>query len=315
MKREVVITGASGFLGREVCRQLIERGWSIVGLSTEPPRAARASKLELRWLALGSPEADAEIARVGKVVNLAGAHPFARRWTSAYKQTVFDSRVGTTKWVVEALAASRVVDKTLVNVSGMGFYGDCRDELIRDDRPAGAPWFLTDMITSWESVARQAEAAGARVALLRVGLSLERDGGALPIIEQGFLRHMGGHVGRGDQYVSWLHNEDCAALFVRALEEPTWRGAYTVAAPNPVSFAELARAVGARLRRRSWFHPPASMARLMIGEASAILLESQRAAPGRVLASGFSFRYPTLTSAFDAIYGAPAAKAAERTAA
>jgi len=164
-------------------------------------------------------------------------------------------------------------------------------------------------------VATTAERDGARVALLRVGLALERDGGALPIIEQNFRRHMGGHVGDGSQYVAWLHNEDCAAMFVRALEDAAWRGAYLVASPNPVSFAELARAVGERLRRRSWFHPPAWMARLMIGEASAILLESQRAAPARVLEHGFQFRYPTLASAFDAIYQERARQVTTRAAA
>jgi uncharacterized protein len=97
------------------------------------------------------------------------------------------------------------------------------------------------------------------------------DGGALPLIEQNFRRHMGGQVGDGRQCVAWLHNQDCAALFVRALTEPTWRGGYLLASPYPVSFAELARTVGDRLRRRSWFHPTKTMARLMIGEAQTIL--------------------------------------------
>jgi uncharacterized protein (TIGR01777 family) len=309
MKREVVITGASGFLGRTICRQLAARGWSIVGLSTDPLRATAASREtvpNMRWLGLASAEAVTEIARVGKVVNLAGAHPFARRWTNAYKETMFASRVTTTRRVVAALAGSLAPDKTLVTVSGMGFYGDCGDEPVKDARPAGRRWFLTDMIASWEAAARQAETSGARVAILRVGLALERDGGALPIIEQNFRRRMGGHAGHGRQFVPWLHNEDCAALFVQALETPTWRGDYVVASPNPVSFAELARAVGERMGRRSWFHPPAAVARLMLGQASAILLESQRAVPERALANGFSFRYPTLGSALGAIYRASA---------
>jgi uncharacterized protein (TIGR01777 family) len=228
---------------------------------------------------------------------------------------VFRSRVDTTRRIVNALATSNVGDKTLVSVSGMGYYGDCREDAIRDDRDAGPRWFLSDMIASWEAAAREAEPHGARVALLRVGLALERDGGALPIIEQGFQRRLGGHVGDGRQYVPWVHNEDCAAIFVRALEEPAWRGGYVVASPNPVSSAELALAVGTRLGRRSWFHPPAWMARLLIGEASAILLESQRAAPDRVLAHGFTFRYPTLASAFDAIYEERASRPARREAA
>jgi uncharacterized protein (TIGR01777 family) len=256
----------------------------------------------MRWLALNSLEAAAEITRIGKVINLAGAHPFARRWTTAYKEQIFESRVGTTKNVVAALARSRATETVLINASGIWYYGDCGDESVVDDHAAGPRWFLSDMISQWEAAARTATAAGTRVALMRIGISLERDGGALPIVEQGFQRHMGGHVGSGKQYVAWLHNVDCAALFVRALEDSTWRDAYVLAAPNPVTFADFSRAIGARLGRRSWLHPSKWMARLMIGEASAILLESQRARPERALAQGFQFRYPTLDSAFDAIY-------------
>jgi len=296
------VTGASGFLGREICRQLAARGWSVVGLSTDPKRAARDSKFGLIWHPLDSAAASAEIARVGKVINLAGAHPFARRWSRAYKKVIFDSRVETTRRVSAALGESSAAERVLISASGMGYYGDCKDERVRDDRPAGTPWFLSEMIASWEAAAHETEKHGVRVACLRVGLALERDGGALPIIEQNFQRSLGGHVGNGEQYVPWLHNEDCAALFVHALEETSWRGAYVVASPEPASFAELARAVGQRLQRRSWFHPPSWLARLMIGEASAILLESQRATPERVLDSGYRFRYPSLNSALDAIY-------------
>jgi uncharacterized protein (TIGR01777 family) len=302
LTREVVVTGASGFLGRELCKQLHQADWSIVGLSTDPARAARSPAAGVRWLALDSAEAAAEITRIGKVINLAGAHPFARRWTGAYKELIVASRIGTTRRVVAALASSGASDKVLLNASGVWYYGDCGDEMVRDDRGPGRSWFLSDMISTWEAAARTAEAGGARVALMRIGIALERDGGALPIVEQSFARHMGGHVGSGRQYVAWLHNRDCAAMFVRALEDPAWKGGIILAAPNPVTFAELARAIGARLRRRSWFHPPRWMARALIGEASAILLESQRAQPERALAHGFSFRHPTLDSAFDAIY-------------
>jgi uncharacterized protein (TIGR01777 family) len=208
--------------------------------------------------------------------------------------------------VVTALSASTAPERVLVTASGMGYYGSCGDEPLRDDRAPGPRWFLSDMISSWEAAARKAEAGGARVALMRVGLSLGRNGGALPLIEQNFQRHMGGHVGSGRQYLAWLHNEDCAAIFVRALEEAAWQGGYVVASPQPVPFAELSRAVGQRLGRRSWLHPPALLARLMIGEASAILLQSHRAAPERVLLHGFQFRHATLKSALDDLYGGAA---------
>lgn len=308
MKREVVVTGASGFIGSTVVRRLVAGGFHIIGLSQDPKRASAAAAHEIQWLPIGAASADEAVARVGKVINLAGAHPFARRWTDGYKRVIRASRVDTTQRLVAALASNRAPDRVLVNASGIWCYGDSGATVVSDDRPVHDDGFLRAMLRDWEAAARTAESSGTRVAIMRIGLAFGRGGGPLAEVEGNFRRFLGGHAGNGRQYVPWIHVDDMAEMIVRALEDGRWSGAYLGAAPNPVTFAELARQIGGAMGRPSWFHPPRLMLRLMVGEASALLLESYRTHPARALAHDFVFRYTTFADAIRAIF-APAAAA------
>ncbi len=310
--QEVLVTGATGFIGRQVVEVLSRRGWRPIGVSRDPEAARTAAQREIRWIGWDGSMLEEELDRVGKCINLAGQHPFGRRWNEDYKAKMRESRIATTSRIARALASSSAVGRTLISTSGTGIYGDCGESAFDETRPRGRAWFLSDMEADWEDAAMTVERAGVRVAVMRVGISLGQDGGALAILEQGFRRGMGGHVGTGEQFVPWIHNLDCARMYAAASEDAAWRGAFNRSAPEPRTFAELCVAVGRALGRRSWFHAPAMIARLMIGEASAILLESQRALPSRALALGFSFTHTELEAAMADLY-APRADAASRS--
>jgi uncharacterized protein (TIGR01777 family) len=238
-------------------------------------------------------------------VNLAGAHPFERRWSPEYKSLIRDSRINTTAWVVKALERSAATERVLINASGVWVYGDSGDGEISDDSPVQGVGFLPDMIRDWEATARRAETFGARVAIMRIGLAFGHGGGPLAQIEPNFSRFMGGHAGSGQQFVPWLHLDDQVAMLATALADQRWSGTYVGAAPEPIRFRDLARTLGRAMHRPSWFHAPRPMLRLMIGEAASLLLESYRARPTRALSQGFRFRYESFEDAARALYPAP----------
>jgi hypothetical protein len=297
---EVVVTGATGFIGVQVVRHLAERGHRVVGVTRDPDRARqRGPSAVARWVRLGTEQMKDAIRGAGRVVNLAGEHPFAARWSGATKAKIHESRVGLTAAVAAALHESTIPGKVIVNAAGTPIWGDRGDAIIEDDTPPNESGFLPTMIREWT---RAAEASGARCASLRIGLAFGAQGfGPFQVLAPQFRRYMGGHPGTGRQFMPWLHVDDCARMFVTALEDERWRGGFVCASPNPVRAVELASEIGRVLNRPSWLHPPRFLVRLMLGEASCLLLDSQRAIPKRALSLGFEFRYPFLREALQAV--------------
>jgi uncharacterized protein (TIGR01777 family) len=299
---EVVVTGASGFVGRAAVRELLGRSWSVIGVSRDPDRARRSAPPAVRWIPFGGGALEEAVAACGRCVNLVGQHPFEGRWNDAYKEEMRRSRVGTTTRVVQALARSTASDRVLVNASGVVYYGDCGEEIVSESRPPDPDAFVSRMCSEWEAAAAAARPSGVRVVVVRIGLGLGRDGGALPMIARPFRFGLGGHVGSGRQYVPWIHNDDLAGLIAEALEDPAYEGAYNGAAPHPVTGRELARALGAAMHRPSRLPMPARVLELVVGEASGIMLWSCRADTARIARHGFSFRHPTIEDALAALY-------------
>jgi uncharacterized protein len=299
---EVVVTGASGFVGRAAVCELLARSWSVIGVSRDPVRAARVADAAVRWIPFDGGALEETVAACGRCVNLVGQHPFEGRWNDAYREEMRRSRVGTTERVAAALSRSTAPERVLVNASGVVYYGDCGDELVRESRPPDPDAFVSRMCRDWEAAAEAARAAGARVVLMRIGLGLGRDGGALPMMARPFRFGLGGHVGSGRQYVPWIHNDDLARLIVDALEDPGYEGPYNGAAPHPVTGRELARALGAAMHRPSLLPMPAPVLKLVVGEASGIMLWSCRADTSRLAERGFAFRHATIEDALAALY-------------
>jgi uncharacterized protein (TIGR01777 family) len=306
----IVITGGTGLLGRPLCSRLVTDGHEVRVLSRGAPTAPvgtrwidRAGESAYRWTGDASTAGWGELLDGANVViNLAGESIASGRWTADRKARLERSRIETTRAVVAAIAVAKAPPRLLVNASAVGYYGSRGDEVLTEDAAAGND-FLAHVCVRWEAEAQRALSPRTRVALVRTGIVLDRDGGALAKMLLPFRLGAGGPLGSGEQYMSWIHRDDWTALVAGLLEHDV-EGPFNATAPTPVTNAEFARALGAALHRPSVLPTPAFAIRLAFGEmGEALLLSSQRALPSRARALGFTHRYATIETALAQLVG------------
>lgn len=299
----VFITGGTGLVGIRLIRRLRGRGDDIVLLSrrAEPARARLGDACKV---VEGDPvQAGAwqdAVNDCDAVVHLAGASVFARRWNDAYKAEMYDSRVKSAENIVRALArqprTARGASKILVSASATGFYGPHGDEELTEDSPPGSD-FLARLCVAWEHAAQQAEPLGVRVALLRIGVVLDREGGALRQLLTPFKLGVGGPVGSGKQWMSWIHHEDLTGILLLALDNGNAAGPLNGTAPEPVPNKAFGKALGRALHRPAFLPTPGFALRLALGEVADVVTKGQRVLPKKALALGYTFRFPTIDQA------------------
>jgi uncharacterized protein (TIGR01777 family) len=303
----IVLTGATGFLGRPLVEALAREGHQPVVLTRGAPPASPASAVApvrfVEWRPDGSVGAWAsELEAADAVVNLAGEPIAGRRWSAEQKARIRDSRVQATRSIVDALGRASRRPRVLVNGSAVGFYGPCGDETITEASSPGRD-FLGRVCVEWETEAMRAATAGTRVVCLRTGLVLARDGGALRKMLPPFWFGLGGPVGSGRQFWPWIHRHDWIDLVRFALKTPAVAGPFNATAPEPVTSGEFARALGRAIRRPAFLPAPGFALKLALGEmADALLLSGQRAKPAKAVELGYEFTYPTLDQALSAIF-------------
>jgi uncharacterized protein (TIGR01777 family) len=299
---KIVIAGGSGFLGRPLAAALAADGHDIVTLTRGAAAGGPTNARAVTWTPDGSTGRwAAEIDGAGAVVNLAGESIAGRRWTAEQKRRILDSRVSATRSLVAAILAAKTPPPVFVSGSAVGYYGPRGDEKIPEGTPPGTD-FLADVCVQWEGEAMRAKTA-TRLVCLRTGLALERDGGALPQMLPPFRFGAGGPVGSGRQYWPWIHRADWIALVQWALRTPAVAGAINGTAPNPVTNAEFAKALGRAMRRPAFMPAPAFALKLLLGEmADALLLSGQRAVPERPEQLGFVFRYTRIDDALASLF-------------
>ncbi len=292
----IVLAGATGFLGTPLVRGLAAQGHELAVL-TRTPRG-RTDVREVEWHPDGTVGPWARVLEdADAVINLAGESLAAQRWTPARKGALTESRLLVTRSLTTAIARARRTPRTLVSSSAVGYYGARGDELITEaDRPGDD--FLSRLGADWEHEAQAAEAVGTRVILLRTGLVLARDGGALAPLLLPFRLGVGGPLGSGTQYWPWIHRDDWIALVRFLLAHPSAAGPVNATAPTPVTNAMFARTLARVLHRPALFRVPTFVLRSLLGEmADALVLTGQRVLPARALELGFRFEYPTLDAA------------------
>ena len=291
---QVIIAGGSGLLGSALARALRADGHAVAAL-TRTPRAAG----DIAWDPELPGEWRAAIGSADAVVNLAGEPIAGRRWTAARKRAILDSRLRATRALAVAIAGSNR-PPVFISGSAVGVYGPHGDETVTEATPPGSD-FLAEVCRAWEHEA-DAVAGRSRVVLLRTGVVLAREGGALPQMALPFSFFAGGPIASGQQYVPWIHIDDWVAMTAWAVMTAAVRGPLNVTAPHPVTNRELSGALGRALHRPSLLPAPAVALRLALGEMADAVVNGQRVLPAKALALGFEFRYPTLDAALRALY-------------
>jgi uncharacterized protein (TIGR01777 family) len=294
-------------IGVRLIRQLRQRGDEVMVLSRRSDAWLRVGH-DCKVI-VGDPAKPGawqdDAARSDAVVNLAGRNIFDKRWSDTFKAEVLSSRVESTKHVVEALKKNPTrIDgspKVLVNASAVGYYGPHGDEELTEDSPPGDDT-MAKVCVAWEEAARQAESAGVRVALIRTGIVMDKEGGALKPLLLPFKLGAGGPVGSGKQYWSWIHHADEVGIFLLALDHADARGPLNATAPNPVTSKQFAKALGSALGRPAFLPTPAFGLRLLLGGVAEIITTGQRVLPKRALELGYRFQYPEVGPALKQIF-------------
>ncbi|NOZ69543.1 MAG: TIGR01777 family protein, partial [Deferribacteres bacterium] len=234
------------------------------------------------------------------VVNLAGEPVAPGRWTSERKKRILSSRINTTRALVQSMQQAQKRPRVLVSASAVGYYGPHNDEYVTEETPPGSD-FLADVCVKWEAEAFRAEALNIRVVTVRLGAVLGADGGALPRMVLPFKLFLGGPIGSGRQWFSWIHIDDVAGIIRFALENNAVSGPVNATAPTPVTNRDFSSALGRALHRPSCLPVPAFMVRLIFGEMGEMLLTGQRVLPDKALKAGYRFKYADLDDALKAI--------------
>jgi uncharacterized protein (TIGR01777 family) len=305
----VFVTGGTGLIGTRLVKQLLGRGDQVV-LLTRRYAFARQRFGTACDLVEGDPMQAGEwgnaIADCDAVVNLAGENVFNRRWRATFKALLAESRINSARNVVEALTRQpRRADgrpKVLVNASAIGYYGPHDNEDLTEDSPPSDD-FLARLCVDWEKTALAVQTAGVRCALVRVGIVLDKEGGALAKLLTPFKLCLGGKVAGGRQWMSWIHHADMTGLFLLVLDNEQAGGPLNGTAPNPVTNTAFAHALGRALHRPAIFPTPGFVLRAVLGEVAGVVTTGQRALPKRALGLGYSFQFPHLDAALADLVG------------
>lgn len=290
-----LITGGSGFIGSALCRSLCADRARVTVLTRNITRARARLPADVALI-----ETLDDVRDVDAVVNLAGENLANHRWTTALKQEFRDSRIGTTRHLLDWIDRQARKPGVLISGSAIGYYGAHGDEELGEDAASGGD-FAAQLCRDWEAEACKAEALGLRVCRVRTGIVLDRDGGALAQMLLPFRLGCGGPLGNGRQWMSWIARADLVALIRRLIDDGAASGAYNATAPTPVTNVEFAAALGRALHRPAFLPMPGFALKLIVGEMAQMLLTGQRVLPRKALARGFRFEFPNLAEALATI--------------
>jgi uncharacterized protein len=296
----LVVTGATGFIGTVLCERLLQQGHTLTLFTRGSPRdVGTAAKRSVQWTPGALGEWGVALEGVDGVIHLAGEPIAARKWNDIQRRRIEKSRVDGTNSLVQAIAKAEPKPTFLISASAVGYYGPRGDELITEDSPPGDD-FLSAVCRAWEEEAKKAERLGLRVVRLRTGVVLGSGGGALTKMAQPFKFFVGGPLGSGRQWMSWIQLEDHVRLILQLIDNAQANGPVNATAPNPVRNKEFCQTLGKVLRRPCWAPVPGFALRLALGEMAEMLLTGQRVMPAAAQKLGFQFRYPNLEEALQA---------------
>lgn len=302
--KRVVVTGATGLIGKALCARLRERGYAVVVLSRDPEGARGAVPGAAEYVRYEPAESGAWASALDGawgVVNLAGASIAGKRWNEAYKHEIRDSRVLGTRGLVAAMRAAKTKPQVFVSGSAIGYYGP-RDNTALDEGAAPGDDFLAGVVKEWEAEGMRAEELGIRTVLLRTGVVLDAKEGALPQMKRPVSLFVGGPVLPGDQWFSWIHLADEVGIIMLALEDERVRGPLNATAPGVQTNRDFYRTLGKVLGRPIWAPVPGFALKVIVGESAELLTTGQRVIPKKAQELGYRFQYPTSEAALTQIF-------------
>lgn len=305
MAKTVLITGATGLIGSRLAALLLQKGYHVHTLSRKGSAGASGAVRPFLWNVSNGTIDEKCFQNVEAIIHLAGESIAGKPWTKERKKQIIDSRTNSIRLLYSTLARlpqHQVHD--VISASAVGYYGHRGNELLTEKSQPGVD-FMAKTCIEWETAVDEGKSLGLRIVKLRTGVVLSAEGGALPRMAAPIIRYgIGSALGSGKQWTPWIHIEDVLSMYLFMLEHPQLEGAFNQAAPNPVTNAELTRAIAAIFKKSLWLpNVPEFMLRIVLGEMKAVVTNSTRTSADKVIASGFHFRYPYLLPALRDIYG------------
>ncbi|WP_442589020.1 TIGR01777 family oxidoreductase [Pedobacter sp. AW31-3R] len=301
MGEHILITGATGMLGKELMTTLLARGYRISILARKPQTIPNVNVY--LWDVYRQ-KIDANcLNEVDSIIHLAGENISKGKWTEKRKKQIIDSRVLSAGLLYQTIAAHKNQVRDFISASAVGYYGDRGEEILNEESAAGDD-FLAESCLQWEFAVDQGKAMGLRVVKIRTGVVLSKEEGALPAMATPVKWFAGAALGTGKQWIPWIHHHDMTQIYLHALENKSMKGAYNACAPFPITNACLTKAIAAKLHRPVWpFHVPEKVMKILLGEMSAIVLNSTNTSVQHLLDTGFIFNFTLLDKALSDIYG------------
>lgn len=293
----IVISGGTGLIGRNLSEYFRQKNLSVTVL-TRFPRYSNDGVRYVRWL-VADAQPEQELLHVDVWINLAGTSINAGRWDKNHQKQIYQSRMKTTDEVLRIMKALPKKPGVLINASAIGIYPTRRDAIYTERSQVVSCDFLGKTVTDWEKKALQAQNLGIRTVLTRFGVVLDRKSGALPLMVLPYRLFVGGTIGKGDQWVSWIHIADVVRAIEFVIQNPDISGPVNLTAPNPVRMRDFGKTVANVLKRPHWLPVPAFFLRLLLGKKSQLVLEGQHVFPEVLLENGFHFQYPELQGALE----------------
>ncbi len=298
MQKNILITGGTGLVGTRLSEKLLEKGYSVSFLSR---KAGEGKIKKYRWDPKANFLDEAALAQADSIVHLAGAGVFDKRWTPEYKKEIMESRVQSTRLLGEKLGSVPNRVQSVICASAIGLYGfDTGDAWQMENAPKGQG-YLAEVTDEWEKAGALIESKGIRLVKIRVGIVLSDKGGALDEMSKPVKLYVGSPMGKGNQYVSWIHIDDLCEMFMYAIENNQMAGPYNAVAPEPVTNKFLIQQIATTLKKPLWApNVPAFVLKLVVGaEAADVLLGGNRVSPKKIMDQGFKFTYPVLRTALE----------------
>ncbi len=297
---KIVIAGGSGFVGQKLTDALLNEGHEIIILSRKASRVDGSIKY-VKWLQEGT-KPEVEIVSADAFVNLAGVSINDGRWSAEHRKQIYYSRMEATDELLRIISALQIKPTVLVNASAIGIYPASEKNIYTEESQDYANDFLGQTVTDWEKKAASVESEGIRVVFMRFGVILGKEGGALPLMVLPYKLFVGGTVGSGNQWVSWVHVKDVARAIAFAIGNKNLHGPVNVTSPFPKQMKYVGKTIASVLNRPHWIPVPSFAMKIVLGKKSTLVLEGQHVLPEKLLNNGFEFHFPTLEAALNNLY-------------